>query len=635
MARLEISTLGPLQITIDQAPISGFISDKVRALLVYLAVEQTRPLRREALAALFWPDQPKAKALANLRRALANLRQVIDDKNGRYLHITRQTLQFNAHSQATVDAIQLALLLGEREPGLGQMEEAVALVNGRFLEGFSTDDSIAFEEWALLKREEVQRLLLQALNRLTTYYEAHHQPETAVRYAWQQVNTEPWYEPGQRQLLRLLAQTRQRAVALDHYEQFRQDLATELGVTPEPATRQLYEQIQQQPEVAVAESTPAFLAEPPTITLPPFVAREAELARLYEFLETAVAGRGQIAFVTGEAGSGKTSLLQTFARQAQKQQPQLIPLFGGGQAHIGPGSPYLPFRALLAHALGDFEGLWRGSVLSRTQVNRLWPLRQTAVTLLQDVAPDCLASLVDASLLPGDLRQTAVPNAPAQEILFVQMAHFLQKFSQYGPLLLLLDDLHSADNGSIDLLFHLQRQLIGYPILLVGAYRPEDLQPLPTETDRHPLARLVHELTRDFGEIEVALSRADGRAFVDAWLDTEPNQLDDSFRQALFGQTQGQALFTVELISTLQENGDLWRDAAGYWRVRDAVSWDHLPAKTEVIIAERFDRLSPSLCQLLTAASVQGESFVAELVAQVLQRPLPEIIRPLSASVTS
>ena len=88
MAKLEISTLGPLQITTNQAPVSGFISDKVRALLVYLAVEQTRPLRREALAALFWPDQPKAKALANLRRALANLRQVIDDENGRYLHIT-------------------------------------------------------------------------------------------------------------------------------------------------------------------------------------------------------------------------------------------------------------------------------------------------------------------------------------------------------------------------------------------------------------------------------------------------------------------------------------------------------------------------------------------------------------------
>ncbi|MAT96542.1 MAG: hypothetical protein CL608_05310 [Anaerolineaceae bacterium] len=631
MAKLEIAALGPLQITIDQAPVSGFISDKVRGLLVYLAVEQPRPLRREALAALFWPDQPKAKALANLRRALANLRRVIDDENGRFLYITRQTLQFNADSQATVDAIQFAQLLGGGEPTLAQMEGAVKLINGRFLEGFSIDDSIAFEEWALLKQEQIQRQLLHTLNRLTAYYQAHHQPEIAVRYAWQQVNIEPWYEPGQRQLLRLLVQTRQRAAALAHYEQFQQELADELGVRPEPATRHLYEQIhQRQLEITADESSPAFLAEPPSTTLQPFVARAPELARLHGFLETAVAGQGKVAFVTGEAGSGKTSLLQTFARQAQKQCPRLIPLFGSCQAHIGPGNPYLPFRMILAHALGDVEALWRSGVFSRAQANRLWHLRQTAVALMQDVAPDCLMTLVDALLLPEDLPPTAVVKAPPQEILFQQMTHFLQQFSQHGPLLLLLDDLHWADSGSIDLLFYLQRQLAGYPILLLDTYRPEALLPVPPGENQHPLARLVHELTTNFGDIEVALNRADGREFVDAWLDTEPNQLDESFRQTLFSQTQGHALFTVELVADLQESGELWRDPNGIWQVGELVSLSHLPTKTEAIIAERFGRLSPSLRQLLYAASIQGEVFVAELVAQVVNRPIAEIIQSLS-----
>lgn len=208
MAELVISTLGPLKITIAHAPSSGFLSDKVRAVLIYLAIEQGRPLRRETLAALLWPGQPERKARANLRRALANLRQVIHDADGHYLYITRQTLQFKLVASVIVDAIQFEQLLSDNEPGLAQMEEAVALVKGPFLDGFSINDSIAFEEWMLLKREEYRRQQQRALSRLATYYEAHHQPETALRYAWQQVNIEPWYEPGQRQLLRLLAQTR-------------------------------------------------------------------------------------------------------------------------------------------------------------------------------------------------------------------------------------------------------------------------------------------------------------------------------------------------------------------------------------------------------------------------------------------
>ena len=637
MAKLIILTLGSLQITKANTPLSGFLSDKVRALLAYLAVEQKRPLRRETLAALLWPERPERKARANLRRALANLRQVIDDENGRYLHITRQTLQFNAASAAWVDAVQFEHLLGEGEPTLAQMEEAAALVNGRFLAGFSINDSIAFEEWALLKREEIQRQLLHSLNRLTAYYESHHQSETAVQYAWQQVRLEPWYEPGQRQLLRLLSHTQQRAAALSHYEQFEQELWAELGIMPEPATRRLYEAIrdgQMETETAVTRRLPSFLAEPRTMATAPFVARERELAQLAGYWQTAVAGRGQVAFVTGEAGSGKTLLVQNFAQQAQRQAPTVIPLFGECQAHIGQGSPYLPFRMLLARAVGDIESLWQSGYLNREQAKHLWMLRETAVKLLQEEAPDLLSVLIDPAILPEDVRVTAVANTPSQAILFQQLTHFLQKFSQYGPLLLLLDDLQWADSGSIDLLFYLRRQIVGYPILIIGTYRPEEvIEHQPETGQRHPLAHFVHELARDFGEMEVALNEADGRAFVDAWLDTEANRLDETFRQTVYGHTRGQALFTVELVAGLREQGDLFRDEAGYWQVRETVSWAQMPAKAEAIIAERIGRLPAPLRHLLTTASVQGETFVAEVVAKVMDRSPLEIIRSLSGAL--
>jgi DNA-binding SARP family transcriptional activator len=79
MARLAIRLLGPFQVTPDREPVTGFASDKVRALLAYLAVTAGRPHRRETLAGLLWPEYPERSARAALRNALANLRRMIGD----------------------------------------------------------------------------------------------------------------------------------------------------------------------------------------------------------------------------------------------------------------------------------------------------------------------------------------------------------------------------------------------------------------------------------------------------------------------------------------------------------------------------------------------------------------------------
>ena len=243
MSDLQIFLLGPFQVWVNDHPADGFLSDKVRALLAYLALEQTRPFRRATLAGLLWPEQPEQKARANLRRALANLRQVIDDQNGRYLHITRQTLQFNSDADAQVDVLCFCQQLATPHPTIAQREEAISYVNGRFLEGFFIHDSIAFDEWVLLKREQLQQQILDCLNQLTRHYEQQHHYDQALHFAWQQVQLEPWHESGQRQLLRLLTYSGQRAAAVAHFERFQEELATELGIIPEPETIGLITQI--------------------------------------------------------------------------------------------------------------------------------------------------------------------------------------------------------------------------------------------------------------------------------------------------------------------------------------------------------------------------------------------------------
>src|SRR5829696_5475382 len=100
MAHLALALLGPLQITLDGRPVTGFDYDKVRALLAYLAVEADRPHRRDALAGLFWPDQLDQTAHNSLRQALATLRRALGDKVAAvpFLHITREAVQFNQAS---------------------------------------------------------------------------------------------------------------------------------------------------------------------------------------------------------------------------------------------------------------------------------------------------------------------------------------------------------------------------------------------------------------------------------------------------------------------------------------------------------------------------------------------------------
>lgn len=248
MAHLSICLFGSFEATLDGEPVSGFASDKVRALLAYLAAEADRPHRRETLAGLLWPDYPEPSARTSLRRALANLRAVIGDHQASpsFLSISRQAIQFNCAGDAWCDAAAFARALAAANPspqGIARLEEAIGLYRGEFLEGFSLGDSVAFEEWLLLKRERLRREALVALHRLASYSEEQGEYTRALQYARQQVDLEPWQEQAQRQLMRLLALSGQQGLAVAQYQACRRALAEQLDVEPSAETTRLCEQI--------------------------------------------------------------------------------------------------------------------------------------------------------------------------------------------------------------------------------------------------------------------------------------------------------------------------------------------------------------------------------------------------------
>ena len=218
MGHLSLSFLGPFRAQFNGTPVTAFDSAKVRALLAYLAVESDRAHAREVLAGLLWSDCANRDALSNLRGALANLREAIHDReaNPPYLFITRDTIQFNVASDSSCDVVTLFQQTADQS-NFQNLQSAIGLYHGAFLEGFSLADSPAFEEWVLLKREQLNRLVLSALHRLADHCEERGEYERAQTYARQQLELEPWDEQAHQQLMRLLAFSGQRSAALAQY----------------------------------------------------------------------------------------------------------------------------------------------------------------------------------------------------------------------------------------------------------------------------------------------------------------------------------------------------------------------------------------------------------------------------------
>jgi len=279
MPHLAVSLLGPMQVTRDGVTVTGFGANAARALLAYLVLHPRRPIPRETLAGLLWPEWPDAEALRNLRTALYRLREAIGDRDvdTPYLDITRHTIQFNTDSDYRLDVQAFTERIAavrahdhtrfaDCASCIEQLTGAADLYRGDFMAGFSLD-SAAFEAWIVVQREALHQQALRALERLADSKEAQHAYDQALTYARRQVALEPWRERAHRQAMRALALGDHRAGALAQFEACRRSLDDELGIEPELRTRDLYERIRAgglQPPADTAAAAPKPPPSPPT-----------------------------------------------------------------------------------------------------------------------------------------------------------------------------------------------------------------------------------------------------------------------------------------------------------------------------------------------------------------------------------
>ena len=425
-------------------------------------------------------------------------------------------------------------------------------------------DALGFTEWLETKRSQVEELLKDALQGRIVELEKARELTAALELANYLLEYDPLDESTHRTIMRLEFNRGNLKAAQAQFEACSRILAEELGAKPMPETLKLaYE---------IGRNIPAFLTEEKKNLARQalFVGRTKELNYLQETLKNVYEGKGQVRLVLGSAGQGKSHLLQKFADEAQRANSDLLVLTGYCDQQVGVGDPYLPFRHILLLLLGDVEAKWQGGLISTAHAQRLWEAMEQTVPRVAKYAPDLITSflvgkpLVERLVLAGleqepwfeevsQLASEKLLGTLEQTRIISLYASALQAIAKVRPILLILEDLHWADASSIELFNYLSRHVTENHILLIGSYRSSEV--LANESP-HPILKMARELHHLYGGIAINLEDQkveDERDFVNAYLDSEPNKLDNNFREVFFKHTQGHALFTAELLSTLKD----------------------------------------------------------------------------------
>lgn len=404
MPYLSVSLLGPFRATVDDRPLAGFRSSKVRALLAYLAAEPEQLHPRTVVAGLLWPDLPDQAAAANLRNALWNLRRV-----GREAGVSPDLivtaagdLQLNPATGISIDLTTFLELTsgnlhaapGEASgPAVERLEEAAALYRGDFLAGL-TLDSAPFEQWVLLRREQIRQRLADALRYLTAALEHSGDRERALASARRRLEIDPWDEESHRSVMRLSASTGRRSAALAQYETCRQLLAEDLGIQPSAETQALAAAIQEGTfEEPAATWRLAGRGGPVQLPVPTtrLFGRQAEMAAIGALLD----GPARLVTIVGPGGIGKTRLaLEIAGRQRTR--------FADGVAYVDL-APYASDAAVVPAMLEALNAPIERYGRVEPQMQLLDALRDRSALLLLDNFEGVLA----AAPLLGAMMQAA------------------------------------------------------------------------------------------------------------------------------------------------------------------------------------------------------------------------------------
>ena len=607
-------------------PVRDLALHKVQALLAYLVLHHERTHTRAYLAGLLWPDVSEEKARTSLRTALAILRKQLEItpglERGAYLYADELSVRWQPKAEWWCDAVEFARLIEQaRKSNRSEdYESASHLYTGTLLDGW-------YDDWVLPLQERWQQWYADALERLIIRYEELHNAKRALDAAQRLIHLDPLREDAYRAVMRAYAALGERAMVREQYYRCKHVLATQLRVNPSKATVQLYRTLMsadpsQGTSTGEGEKSVVAPANPPQPVLPapvapvssvvtpesglPMVGREAELTELLRIWDATRHGQGGLIMLEGEAGIGKTRLIQALATQATGAGGMNLT---GGAYTLGASVPFAPLlEAIRAPLLETPSPLLSGLAPAwRAELAMLWPALWAVWSDLPPNPP-----------LPSDHSQLRLFEALTQLVLHV---------SRNQPVLLVLEDMHWADSSTMSWLGYILRgrRFTNAPVMLVLTLRPEEMVSQPALQEWHRMVLATSGLQRQtLGRLE----QSDVSSIVAALLNEnrttgQEANLSSQLIQRLYTKSDGNPLFVVELVRSWQTAGLLAAAVEGtppalqgFAAATEAEPALPLPQRLQIIIAERIAHLGENAQILLRAAAAIGQTIPATLLLE-------------------
>jgi predicted ATPase len=336
-----------------------------------------------------------------------------------------------------------------------------------------------------------------------------------------------------------------------------------------------------------------------TILCPVLIGRVSQLETLYRLIEQVIRSAGNIALVAGEAGIGKSRLVNEARNQAAQYGFRLL-----------QGSCFEPDRALPYAPVLDLLHTFSASHSDHEIAGAFG----TAASELIKLVPELATLLGGATPSP-----TLEPEAEKRR-LFNALAQFFteRESSERSPLMIIIEDLHWSDDTSLEFLLYLARRIAPKPILLLLTYRTEETNPA--------LDHFLVDLNRERLATELVLqqlSRAEMNEMLRAMLETD-HPLSDVFQQKLYALTEGNPFFIEEVVKALTNSGSIFLEQ-GQWKLKP-VNELRIPRSIKDSVQNRTANLSSQARCLLELAAVAGRRFDFNLLQGLAQLDEQELL---------
>jgi DNA-binding SARP family transcriptional activator/tetratricopeptide (TPR) repeat protein len=574
---MDFRILGPLEVSTQGEPLD-LGGQKQRALLAALLLQANRVVSQDRLIEALWEDDPPETAQKALQVYVSQLRKRL----GKERLVTKSPGYLLRVEPDELDVERFQRLAEE-----GKLAEALFLWRGAALSDF------AYQHFAQAETARLEELRLACLEGRIEDDLARGRHAELTGELEALVRDYPLRERLRGQLMLALYRSGRQAEALAAYQLARATLVEELGIEPSQDLRAVHQAIlRQDPALKLAPASAALVEGGPAAG--PFVGRERELGELSQAHDEAIAGRGRLVLLQGEPAIGKTRLLDELARRARRAGVRVL----WGRCWEEGGAP------------------------------AYWPWVQAIRGYVRESEPDRLGAdlgpgAADLAQMLPELRQLLPDLGPAESLegegarfrLFDSIAAFLREASRTQPLLLVLDDVHAADEPSLLLLRFVGRQLGEGRILIVAAYRDVDPGPSPA------LASTVAELLREPVVQRLSLHGLSAGAIADFIREFAGVVPGPGLAAAIHAEADGNPLFVQEVVRLLAAEGKLEESIAEGELV--------IPQGVRDMIDRRLRGLSDECRSLLELAAVLGRDFGLVALERAAGTPIDELLARL------